>query len=52
VDEIGRSLRKQIPVRRFGTAEEAASAVTFLASTDASYITGTELAVDGGRTQL
>lgn len=52
VDEIGTSLRAQIPVKRFGTPEEAAKAVTFLASADASYITGTELAVDGGRTQL
>ena len=52
VDEIGKSLRAQIPVKRFGTPEETARAVTFLASADASYITGTELAVDGGRTQL
>jgi len=52
VDEIGGSLRAQIPVKRFGTPDETAKAVTFLASADASYITGAELAVDGGRTQL
>jgi peroxiredoxin len=37
---------------RFGKPEEVATAVAFLASDDASYITGAELAVDGGRTQL
>ena len=52
VDEIGRSLQAQIPVKRFGTPEEVAKVVTFLASSDAPYITGIELAVDGGRTQL
>jgi NAD(P)-dependent dehydrogenase (short-subunit alcohol dehydrogenase family) len=41
-----------IPAKRFGKPEEVATAVAFLASEDASYITGVELAVDGGRTQL
>jgi NAD(P)-dependent dehydrogenase (short-subunit alcohol dehydrogenase family) len=52
VAEIGKGLLAQIPQKRFGTAEEIAKVVVFLASTDASYITGVELAVDGGRTQL
>jgi 3-oxoacyl-[acyl-carrier protein] reductase len=38
----------RIPLRRFGTAAEVASAVSFLASNDASYITGQVLAVNGG----
>jgi NAD(P)-dependent dehydrogenase (short-subunit alcohol dehydrogenase family) len=52
VRELGQALLQQIPAKRFGKPEEVATAVTFLASNDASYITGVELAVDGGRTQL
>ncbi|MFF0613364.1 glucose 1-dehydrogenase [Nocardia tengchongensis] len=37
---------------RIGTSEEVAAAVAFLASSDASYITGTDLLVDGGLTTL
>jgi NAD(P)-dependent dehydrogenase (short-subunit alcohol dehydrogenase family) len=39
---------KGVPMGRFGEADEVAKAVLFLASDDASYITGTELFVDGG----
>lgn len=38
----------RIPLARFGAADEVASAVLFLASDSASYITGVELPVDGG----
>lgn len=51
-EELGKALLAQIPAKRFGKPEEVANAVAFLASDDASYITGVELAVDGGRTQL
>jgi NAD(P)-dependent dehydrogenase (short-subunit alcohol dehydrogenase family) len=40
-----------IPLGRMSQPEEQASAVLFLASADSSYITGVELAVDGGATQ-
>lgn len=42
------SYKKMVPMRRFGTPEEVADAVLFLASKHASYITGTVLEVDGG----
>lgn len=41
-------LKKQIPMRRFGTAEEVAGAVAFLVSPDASYITGNVININGG----
>ncbi len=42
------SVTDEIPLKRFGTPEEFAAAVTFIASERASYITGVSLAVDGG----
>jgi NAD(P)-dependent dehydrogenase (short-subunit alcohol dehydrogenase family) len=42
----------QIPLKRFGKPGEIAKVVAFLASHDSSYMTGSHLAVDGGRTQL
>ena len=54
--EIGEQRRKMIssavPLGRFGTPDEIAKAVVFLASDDSSYITGTELFVDGGFAQV
>ncbi|MEM9620805.1 MAG: SDR family oxidoreductase [Pseudomonadota bacterium] len=41
---------RQIPLGRLGRAEEVAYAIVFLASDEASFITGTELVVDGGFT--
>jgi NAD(P)-dependent dehydrogenase (short-subunit alcohol dehydrogenase family) len=41
-----------IPMGRMGEAEEVAKAALFLASDDSSFITGTELFVDGGRAQV
>lgn len=45
--KAGNTLR-MIPVRRFGTPPEVAAATLFLASFEASYITGQSLVVDGG----
>ena len=54
--EAGRQRRKMIsstvPLGRLGTPDETARAVVFLASDDSSYITGTELFVDGGFAQV
>ena len=41
-----------VPLGRLGTPDEVARAVVFLASDDASYVTGAELFVDGGFAQV
>jgi NAD(P)-dependent dehydrogenase (short-subunit alcohol dehydrogenase family) len=43
--------RARIPMGRYGTVAEIAAAVAFLVSTEASYITGQSLRVDGGVTR-
>jgi NAD(P)-dependent dehydrogenase (short-subunit alcohol dehydrogenase family) len=45
-------IAETIPLGRFGTPDETAKAVAFLASDDSSYITGIELFVDGGFAQV
>jgi NAD(P)-dependent dehydrogenase (short-subunit alcohol dehydrogenase family) len=45
-------IANSVPLGRFGTPDEIAQAVVFLASDDSSYITGTELFVDGGFAQV
>src|SRR5215469_4527123 len=47
-----RMLSNSVPLGRLGTTDEIAKAVVFLASDDSSYITGTELFVDGGMAQV
>lgn len=49
-DAIKDEAKKRIPAKRLGTPEEVASAVLYLASHDAAYITGQVLTVDGGMT--
>ncbi|MCL5041319.1 MAG: SDR family oxidoreductase [Gammaproteobacteria bacterium] len=48
-DKSRTNTEKLIPMQRVGEADELANAVFFLASDEASYITGASLAVDGGR---
>jgi NAD(P)-dependent dehydrogenase (short-subunit alcohol dehydrogenase family) len=52
LDEITARLIASVPMKRIGTPEEVAGAVAFLASSDASYVTGVEIDVDGGRGQI
>ncbi len=47
-EELKEKLLQNIPLKRLGTPEDIAGVVTFLASTEAGYITGQEIAVDGG----
>ncbi|HXG52559.1 MAG TPA: SDR family oxidoreductase [candidate division Zixibacteria bacterium] len=48
VEEINREMAAEVPLGRYGTPEEAADLVVFLASERASYITGTTIQIDGG----
>jgi NAD(P)-dependent dehydrogenase (short-subunit alcohol dehydrogenase family) len=50
--QIKANLASAVPMGRMGTSDEIAKAVSFLASDDASFITGIELFVDGGMAQV
>jgi len=47
-DPVKDAAKQMIPLRRFGSVDDVAKAVAFLASDDAGYITGQVLCVDGG----
>jgi NAD(P)-dependent dehydrogenase (short-subunit alcohol dehydrogenase family) len=50
--DIAASILAQIPLKRFGTPDEIASAVLYLSSAESAFIVGTELVIDGGMSQL
>lgn len=49
--DMAQMMRNYVPAKRFGRADEVANAITFLSGETASYITGINLPVDGGRTK-
>jgi len=52
LDQMLQGILTQVPMKRIGQPSEIASAVAFLASSDASFITGAEIPVDGGLGQV
>jgi NAD(P)-dependent dehydrogenase (short-subunit alcohol dehydrogenase family) len=52
LSQVAAGIQAKVALKRFGEAHELAKSALFLASDDSSYITGIELAVDGGLTQF
>ncbi|QDU69440.1 glucose 1-dehydrogenase [Engelhardtia mirabilis] len=52
LDAMAEALVGKVPLGRFGRPEEIANATLFLASSEASFVNGVELTVDGGMTQV
>ncbi|WP_020566829.1 SDR family oxidoreductase [Neolewinella persica] len=50
--EMGEYITNQVPMRRFGKAEEIGSYVAFLAGSGSTFMTGTEVEIDGGMATL
>jgi NAD(P)-dependent dehydrogenase (short-subunit alcohol dehydrogenase family) len=52
LEETANNIREQVPMKRFGRPEEIAKTVLFLASSDSSFLLGTEIIADGGRSTI
>jgi len=52
IDQFVRDIVAKVPMKRIGQPSEIAAAVAFLASSDASFMTGSEVTVDGGYAQI
>ena len=49
--EFAAGIQAKVPLKRFGTSEDVAQAALFLASTDSSFMTASEISVDGGKSK-
>jgi 3-oxoacyl-[acyl-carrier protein] reductase len=49
-DIVAKEMKNDVPMKRFGQPSEVAAMAAFLASPAASYVNGTSIPVDGGRT--
>jgi len=52
LEETANNFKEQVPMKRFGLPEEIAKTALFLASSDSSFLLGTEIIADGGMSQL
>ncbi len=52
IQGMAAQILSQVPLGRFGTADDVAAVATFLLSDDAAFVTGSEYAVDGGMTEV
>jgi NAD(P)-dependent dehydrogenase (short-subunit alcohol dehydrogenase family) len=52
VEAMAKGFEAMVPMKRFGESDEVAKTVLFFASSDASFITGAEITVDGGLSQV
>ena len=51
-EQLKKNLVSMVPMGRMGRPDEVATAASFLASDDSSFVTGAELFVDGGEAQI
>jgi NAD(P)-dependent dehydrogenase (short-subunit alcohol dehydrogenase family) len=52
LDAVNESIRKQVPLGRFGDPAEIAKAILFFASDESTFTVGSELVIDGGMSTL